>query len=156
MLGEILLSGDSISPGYWNDEEATKARFKDGWYHTNDIGVLDEDGYLYLKGRKDYIIKTGGFLVSPAEIEQVLMQHPSVKEAAVIGVQHHRWGEAVKAVVCLKSDATAEEEELKTHCREYLGGFQVPKYFEFVESMPKDEAGRIVLKVLKSQYGGKY
>ncbi len=148
-FGEIIITGDALSPGYWNNPELNEKAFKNGWFYTKDIGVLDEDGYLYIKGRKDFMIKTGGFMVSPAEIENVLLLHPAINEAAVVGVPHDRWGEAIKAIVCLKKGSNTTEEELKTHCREYLARFQVPKYFEFTENLPKDEAGRIQLKELK-------
>lgn len=152
-IGEVLLTGDSVSPGYWNNPETTRKKFKNGWYHTNDMGMLDQDGYLYLKGRKDFVIKSGGFLVSPDEIEQVLLRHPSINEVAVIGVPHDRWGEAIKAIVSFKKGSNATTEDLKIHCRQDLGRFQVPKSFQFIESLPKDDAGRIVLKEVKRLYG---
>lgn len=154
-LGEVLLKGDSVSPMYWNKPEPTERAFKNGWFHTNDMGVLDEDGYLYLKGRKDYMIKSGGFLVSPLEIEQVLLRHAAIKEAAVIGVPHERWGEAVRAIVVLKAGEKITVEELKAHCRGHLAGFQVPKTFEYAERLPRDETGRVQLKVLQKVHSDK-
>jgi acyl-CoA synthetase (AMP-forming)/AMP-acid ligase II len=152
-LGEVLISGDAVSPGYWNNPELNKKTFKNGWLYTKDIGVFDEDGYLYLKGRKDFMIKTGGFMASPTEIEQTLLLHPGVNEAVVLGVPHEQWGEAIKAVISLKKGSSVSEKELRAHCQQYLARFQVPKYFEFAENLPKDEAGRIELKEIRKLFG---
>jgi acyl-CoA synthetase (AMP-forming)/AMP-acid ligase II len=151
-VGEVLLAGDAVSPGYWEDPEQTARQFRNGWLHTRDMGALDEDGYLYLKGRKDYMVRTGGLLVSPREVEAVLKLHPSVADAAVLGVPDERWGEAVKAVVCLRKEDRVVEEDLKAHCRQHLAGYQVPKHFVFVEDLPRDEAGRVRVKDLKDRY----
>jgi len=151
--GEIIISGDCVSPGYWNNPKLTEEVFRNGWFYTKDIGIMDEGGYLFLQSRKDYMIKTGGFLVSPVEIKNALMSHPKVSEAAVIGIPHDRWGEAVKAVVCLRKGTTLTDEELKDHCRQKLSRFQVPKYFQFIEEMPKDVSGRVQLKKVKELFG---
>jgi len=152
-VGEVIVKGDQVSPGYWNDPDLTKERFRDGWYHTNDLGVFDEDGYLYLKGRKDFVIKTGGVLVPPINVEDAILNHPAVDEVAVIGVPSERWGEAVKAVIALKKDHSLTEEEVKSHCREFLAGFQVPKIVQFVERLPRSAAGRIQTKKVIELYG---
>ena len=151
-FGEVIMRGDAVSPGYWNNPELNEETFKNGWIYTKDIGVFDEDGYLYIKGRKDFMIKSGGFMISPAEIEHVLLLHPEINEAVVIGIPDERWGEAVKAIVSLKKGTHSSEEGLKAHCRQHLARFQVPKYFEFVESLPKDEAGRIQLKEIRKLF----
>jgi acyl-CoA synthetase (AMP-forming)/AMP-acid ligase II len=152
-IGEVIIKGDCVSLGYWNNPELTRERFKDGWYYTSDMGIFDEDGYLYLKGRKDFIIKTGGFLVSPIEVENVILTHPAVKEVAVIGVPDERWSEAIRAIVSLREGCSVTEEELRKHCREHLAGFQIPKSFLFTEKLPRDEAGRVQLKELRKLFG---
>lgn len=151
-FGEVIISGDAVSPGYWNNPELNEKTFKNGWIYTKDIGIFDEDGYLYLKGRKDFMIKTGGFLVSPAEIENILLLHPAVDEAVVIGVPHEQWGEAIKAIVCLKKGSKAAEGELKAHCQQHLARFQVPKIFIITQNLPKDEAGRVQLKEVRKLF----
>jgi len=152
-IGEVLLKGESVSRGYWEDPERTVQQFRDGWFYTRDMGVLDEDGYLYLKGRKDFMIRTGGLMVSPSEVEEVLKRHPAIADAAVLGVPHERWGEAVKAVVVLQPGERVPEEELKDHCRRHLAGYQVPKQVEFVDDLPRDEAGRVSLEKMSEFYG---
>ncbi len=153
-VGEIWARGPRIMTGYWRDEQKTsQVMTLDGWLRTGDMGYLDEDGYLYLKGRKDFIIKTGGFLVSPIEVENAILKHSAVKETAVMGVPDERWHEAIKAIVCLKKGCSVTEEELKKHCRQYLAGFQIPKSVLFVQNLPRDEAGRVQLKELKKLLG---
>lgn len=152
-IGEVLLAGDSVSPGYWEDPERTALQFRDGWVHTRDMGVRDEDGYLYLKGRKDFMVRTGGLLVSPSEVEGALKAHPAVSDAAVLGVPDERWGEAVKAIVALRPGERVREEELRAHCRSLLAGYQVPKHFVFVDDLPRDEAARVRVKDLRDLYG---
>jgi acyl-CoA synthetase (AMP-forming)/AMP-acid ligase II len=152
-IGEVIVKGDQVSPGYWNDPALTQGKFRDGWYHTNDLGVFDEDGYLYLKGRKDFVIKTGGVLVPPVNVEDAIRRHPAVNEVVVIGVPSERWGQAVKAVVGVKKGHHLTEEEVKRHCREHLSGFQVPKSVQFVESLPRSAAGRVETKKVLALYG---
>jgi acyl-CoA synthetase (AMP-forming)/AMP-acid ligase II len=152
--GEVLIKGDGVAPMYWNAPELTRRTFIDGWLRTGDVGTLDADGYLYLKGRKDYMINTGGFMVAPAEVEAVLQSHPAVLQAAVVGVPDERWGEAVLAVVRLKPGAAAGEVELRAFARDRLAGFQAPKRVEFVDVLPSDESQRIDLKELRRRYSG--
>jgi len=152
-MGEVIIKGDQVSPGYWNAPDLTKEKFREGWYQTSDLGVFDEDGYLYLKGRKDFVIRTGGVLVPPVNVEDAVIKHPAVHEVAVIGVPSERWGEAIKAVIALKKGYSVTEEEVRNHCRKYLAGFQVPKIVEFVESLPRSEAGRVQTKKVIELYG---
>jgi len=151
--GEILLKSDSIMKGYWNKPELTSQVLRGGWYHTSDLGRLDEDGYLYYEGRKDFVIKSGGFLVGPAEVENVILRHPAVAEVAVIGVPDEMWGQAVKAVVCLKPGQHATEEEIKEHCRQCLANYQVPKSVSFMEKLPREGVyGKVNIKELLKAY----
>lgn len=152
-LGEIIMRGDAVSPGYWKNPQLNAKTFRDGWMYTKDIGLLDEDGYLYIKGRKDFMIKSGGFMIPPAEVEQALLKHPAVDQAAVIGVPDARWGEAAKGILVLKEGAKVTAEELKAHCQQFLARFQVPKDFEFVAKLPRDDAGRVQLKEVLRLYG---
>lgn len=151
-VGEIVIKNEGVAPGYWNKPEITKERFKDGWYYTRDLGVFDEDGYLYFKGRKDFLIKSGMAFVAPLEVENAILRHPAVAEVAVIGVPDERWVEAVKALVSLKPNQQATEKEIKSHCRKHLAAYQVPKSVEFLEVLPKDDQGKIDVKGLRKLY----
>ena len=148
-VGEIVLKGDQIMKGYWNNPELTNKALRGGWLHTSDLGRLDEDGYVYFEGRKDFVIKSGGLLVGPEEVEDVIMQHPAIAESAVVGIHDPKWGEVVTAVVCLKPGHKATEEEIKQHCRKHLASFQVPKTVIFTASLPRDVAyGKIDRRAL--------
>lgn len=153
-VGEILVKGEVVMKGYWNLPDLSAEVLKGGWYHTNDLGWLDEDGYLYFAGRKDNMIKTGGFLVGPGEIEEVIGRHPAVREVAVIGVPDAKWGQAIKAIVCLKEGQSLTQEEVKEHCRKYLAGYQVPKTVDFINELPRDMLGKVQLKELRRIFGG--
>jgi acyl-CoA synthetase (AMP-forming)/AMP-acid ligase II len=139
-IGEIIVRGDQVMKGYWNNPELTARALRGGWFHTSDLGVLDEDGYLYFAGRKDFVIKTGGLLVGPEEVEAVIMEHPAVAEVAVIGLSDERWGQAVTAITCLKQGCSITAEEIIEHCRKRLASFQVPKTVIFTEKLPRDIA----------------
>jgi len=153
--GEVLVKSDGLMVGYWNKPDLTRQAFRGGWYHTSDLGVLDEDGYLYLLGRKDALIKSGGFFVAPREVEDAILKHPAIAEVAVIGIPDETWGHVVKAVACLKKGQQATEQEIREHCREYLASYQVPKTVDFVEKLPKDPVyGKVSLKELMKIYGG--
>jgi len=151
--GEILIKSDGWMTGYWNKPDITQEAFRGGWYHTSDMGIFDEDGYLYLQGRKDTLIKSGGLFVAPKEVEDVILRHPAIAEVAVIGVQDDVWGQMVKAVVALKKGQQATEREIKDHCRQHLPGYQVPKSVDFIDKLPKDPTyGKIALKELMKRY----
>jgi fatty-acyl-CoA synthase len=151
-VGEIIFKSEFTATGYWGNPELSKERFKNGWFYTNDLGVFDEDGYLYLKGRKDFMIKSGQFFVSPMEVENAILKHPAVREVAVIGIPNGKWGEAVKALICLKEKIPITEEVIRDHCRKYLAGFQVPKSVVFLETLPKDPQGKTDIKELIRVY----
>ena len=101
-VGEIIIKGDQLMKGYWNNPDLTAKALRGGWFHSSDLGFLDEEGYLYFEGRKDFVIKTGGLMVGPEEVEAVIIKHPAVAEAAVIGLSDEKWGQAVTAITCLK------------------------------------------------------
>jgi acyl-CoA synthetase (AMP-forming)/AMP-acid ligase II len=120
---------------------------RDGWLYSGDLGRLDPDGYLAVVGRKKEVIRPGGNTVLPAEVEQVLLRHPAVAEAAVIGVPDREWGESVKAFVVLRAGASASADELIEHCRRHLASFKKPREVQFVAELPRSHYG----KVLKTQ-----
>ena len=133
-------------------EETAKVITEDGWFRTGDIGRMDEGGYVYVEDRlKDMIISGGENIYSP-EVERVLAEHPAVAEVAVIGVPDDRWGEAVKAVVGLKPDASATEEEIIAFCRERLAKFKCPRAVDIVEALPRNPTGKILKKDLRAPY----
>jgi len=153
--GEILLRGDQVMKGYWNNPELTAQVLRGGWFHTSDLGIIDEDGYLYFQGRKDFVIKSGGFLVGPEEVEEVITKHPAVAEAAVIGIPDEKWGQLVTAITCLKPGHNATAEEIIDYCRQHLASFQIPRSVIFIEKLPRDVAyGKIDRRELIGTYGG--
>ncbi|MEV4140241.1 AMP-binding protein [Dactylosporangium sp. NPDC049742] len=148
--GEIIIRGAKISPGYWNDEEANRRTRRDGWFLTGDVGRVDEDGYLWFVDRRTDLIKSGGENVAGAEIERVIAQHPDVAEVAVIGVPDPQWDEVPKAFVILRDGATSTGEDIRSHCRANLAGFKVPKYVDVVESLPRNDSGKVLKRELRS------
>lgn len=156
--GEIIARGDNITQGYWKMAEETAEVFKDGWLFSGDMGYRDEDGYIFLVDRKKDIIISGGENVASREVEEVLYQHPAVQEATVIGVPDEEWGEAVKAVVVLKSHGgeTTREADLIEFCRTRLAGYKKPRSIDLVKELPKNAAGKIDKARLKSLYKEKY
>ncbi len=138
--GEILLKGDGVMKGYYKRPELSQKALRGGWYHTADMGIIDEDGFLYFVGRKDFLIKSGGFFIAPEELEKAILQHPAVAEAAVIGVPDIKWGEMVRAVVSLKPGMKVSDEELKEHCGKLMPRFQVPKSIIFAATLPREAA----------------
>jgi long-chain acyl-CoA synthetase len=150
-VGEVAVRGPNVMAGYWRKPEQTEAVLTGGWYHTGDLGRLDEDGYLYLVDRAKDMIVTGGENVYSTEVEDVLYRHPAVAEAAVFGIPDARWGEAVHAVVVPRSDVT--EEELIVHCREAIAGYKVPKRIDLrAEPLPKSGAGKLLKRELRAPY----
>ena len=147
-VGELIMKGWPITPGYYNQPDITKEVIKDGWLYTGDIGRFDEDGYLYIVGRKKEMIKVGGLYVFAPEIEGVIYKHPKVKEVAVIGVPDELRGESVKAIIVPKEDDLTEN-EIKKFCRQYLASYKVPTIVEFRKELPKTGIGKIKKESLK-------
>jgi fatty-acyl-CoA synthase len=145
--GELLVRGPNVFPGYWRNPQATAAVFKDGWLATGDVVERDDEGYYRICGRLKDMYISGGENVYPAEVEEVLHQHPAVVEAAVLGVPDERWGESGVAFVVLAGDAT--EAELIEHCRERLARFKVPKAVYVVETLPRSGMGKVVKAELR-------
>lgn len=151
-VGEIVARGPQLMRGYWNRPEESEQALRGGWLHTGDVGSLDADGYLYVKDRLKDVIVSGGENVYPSVVENVLAHHPAVAEAAVIGVPDPRWGETVKAIVVLRPDAAATAEELIAFCRQFLGGFEVPRSVEFVAVLPRNPSGKVLKRLLRERY----
>jgi acyl-CoA synthetase (AMP-forming)/AMP-acid ligase II len=142
-VGEIVCQSPLATHGYYKNPEATNASFRDGWFYTGDLGYFDEEGYLFLVGRKKDMVKSGGISVYPLEIESVLYSHPDVLEAAVIGVPDAEWGEAVKALIVLKAGSSIRGENLIQFCKERLSSYKVPKSVDIVSSLPHTEVGKV-------------
>jgi long-chain acyl-CoA synthetase len=149
--GEILIRSPLVMQGYWNNPEETRGQLKDGWLHTGDIAVWDEDDYLYIVDRKKDMIIAGGFNIYPREIDEVLFQHPQIREAVCVGLADEYRGETIKAYVVLKEGATATAEEIVDFCKEHLATYKVPKQVEFREALPKSAVGKILRKVLRAE-----
>jgi acyl-CoA synthetase (AMP-forming)/AMP-acid ligase II len=153
--GEVVLRGPKVFKGYWRDADATKTAFAGGWFHTGDIGVVDDDGYLYIVDRLKDMIVSGGENIASSEIERVLYEHASVVEVAVVGRPDDRWGEVPVAFVVLQPDATATPDELIEHCRGQLAKFKVPKDVVFIDELPRNPSGKVLKRDLRSaQVGG--
>src|SRR5690606_35378754 len=133
-VGEIIVRGPQVMSGYWGLPEATQSALVDGWLHTGDAGCLDATGYLFIRDRVKDMIVSGGENIYPAEIEAILFDHPQVADVAVIGVPDEKWGETVMAVV-VGHDSVPRIYDLDRHCRQSLGGFKVPRRYEFVDSL---------------------
>jgi long-chain acyl-CoA synthetase len=147
--GEVLIRGLNIMKGYYRNPEATAAALKNGWLYTGDIGRLDEEGYLYIVGRKKEMIIRGGYNVYPREIEELLYEHPAVQECAVIGMPHPELGEEVKAVLYLKAGQQTTPEEIRAYCRERVAAFKYPRVVEVrSEPLPKTATGKILKRAL--------
>jgi acyl-CoA synthetase (AMP-forming)/AMP-acid ligase II len=138
--------------GYWGKPEATAEVMRDGWFHTGDLAVGDEDGYISIVDRKKDMIISGGYNVYPREVEEALYRHPAVRECAVIGIPDARWGEAVKAVVSLKPGHPATAVELLEHCRQWLGGYKKPQSVDLLDDLPKSPNGKILKRELRKPY----
>ncbi|MBW2623902.1 MAG: long-chain-fatty-acid--CoA ligase, partial [Deltaproteobacteria bacterium] len=151
-VGEIIVKGDTVTPGYWNMPEETGQAIKNGWLHTGDLAVIDKEGYVNIVDRKKDMILTGGENVYSTEVENVLYGHADVLEAAVIGVPDDHWGEAVKACVVLKEGRNATDEEIIAFCRERLAHYKAPKSVDFLEILPKTGSGKIYKKGLRQPY----
>jgi long-chain acyl-CoA synthetase len=148
--GEIWIRGPNVFQGYWNDPEATRAAIdEEGWLHTGDVAVVDDDGYLFLVDRVKDLIIVSGFNVYPAEVESVLTQHHGVADAAVVGVPHPYTGEAVKAYVVANEGASVDEDELIEHCNRYLARYKCPDKVLFVDELPHGQAGKLLRRALK-------
>lgn len=147
-IGELIMKGPILMKGYHNMPTETANALRDGWLYTGDIAYMDEDGYFYIVDRKKELIKPGGFQVWPREVEEVIQGHPKVLEVGVAGIPDPHSGEAVKAWIVLKGGETATLEEIRTHCKESLAGYKVPKQVVFLDELPKSNVGKILRREL--------
>ena len=147
--GEILIRGPNIMKGYFRQPEENAAALRNGWFHSGDVGVFDEEGYLYIVDRIKDIIITGGENVYPKEVEDLLHQHRAVNECGVVGLPHREYGEAVTAFVTVKPNMAVDERELIAFCRERIAGYKVPKAIHFVADLPKTPQGKILRRELR-------
>jgi len=154
-VGELLIKGPNITPGYWNNQEATEDAFVDGWLKTGDAAREDDEGFFYIVDRSKDMYISGGENVYPAEVENVLYDLPQVAEAAVIGIPDKRWGETGMAILVLKNDASLEDKEVIAHCREYLAKFKVPHAVAYVDVLPRNATGKVLKRKLREQFLGK-
>ncbi len=147
--GEIVLRGPKVFKGYWRDSDATAAAFDGGWFHTGDVGVMDEDGYLFIVDRFKDMIVSGGENIASSEIERVLYEHDALLEAAVVARPDDRWGEVPVAYVVLRDGAEATTDELLDHCRGQLARFKVPKEIVFIDQLPRNPSGKVLKRELR-------
>jgi len=151
-IGEIVFRSNAVMKGYLKDKAATDEVIKDGWFHSGDMAVVDGEGYITIVDRKKDIIISGGENISSVEVEKIILNHPAVFEAVVIGIPDEKWGEVPKALVVLKPDMETVESEIRDFIREYLAGYKVPKSVEFREELPKGGTGKILKKELREPY----
>lgn len=152
-VGEIVHRSPQATLGYFRDEERTVEAFRNGWFHSGDLGYFGEGGRLYVVDRKKDMIKTGGENVASREVEEVIYEHEGVAEVAVFGVDHPRWVEAIVAVVVPRPGVTLERDDVISHCRSRLAGYKTPKYVVVVDSLPKNPSGKILKRELRNSFG---
>jgi long-chain acyl-CoA synthetase len=142
--GELIIKGPQVMPGYFRQDDETKKTIQDGWLHTGDIVLMDEDGYFWVKGRNKDLIKVGGLQVWPVEVEAVLMKNPFIKECVVAGIPEATLGEVVKAWVILDDNADTNENEIIKFCEKFIARYKVPAEIEVVDSLPKSTVGKVI------------
>ncbi len=150
-VGEVLIKGDSVMAGYWRNPEATQAAIRDGWLFTGDMGSLDAYGFLTLKDRSKDLIISGGSNVYPREVEEVLLQAPGVSEVAVVGAPDPEWGEVIVAFVVLQQGSTVSAQDLDAYCLKEIARFKRPKRYELVDSLPKNNYGKVLKTELRQR-----
>jgi acyl-CoA synthetase (AMP-forming)/AMP-acid ligase II len=152
VTGEIVAAGPQLMRCYWQRPDDSGAALRDGWLHTGDLGTMDERGYLYVRDRLKDLIVSGGENISAREVEEVLLQHPAVGEAAVIGVPDDVWGETVKAVVVLRPELGSDPSDIVEYCRGRLPGFARPRSVDVVSSLPRTASGKILKHQIRAPY----
>jgi len=138
--------------GYLDDAAKTAEAFRGGWFHSGDLGYYDEHGLLHVVDRKKDMIKTGGENVASREVEEIMYRHSGIEEAAVFGLPHPTWVEAVVAAVVTREGVTLSEDDVIAHCREHLAGFKTPKQVYFVDSLPKNPSGKLLKRQLRERF----
>jgi fatty-acyl-CoA synthase len=155
-IGEIIVRGNQVMHGYYKDQDATDEAIVNGWFHTGDMAVIDKEGYYTIVDRKKDIIISGGENISSVEVEKVILNHPAVFEAVVIGVPDDKWGEVPKALIVLKPEMEATEEEIIALVRENLAAYKAPKTVEFCQEFPKGGTGKILKQEIREPYWKDY
>ncbi len=153
-LGEITVRGNVVMKGYYNDQAATDAAIKNGWFHSGDAAVVHDDGFLEIRDRFKDVIISGGENISSVEVEGCLLRHPAVQEVAVVGMAHEKWGESPHAFVVAQPGTEASEADLKQHVRDHLAHFKTPQWVSFVEELPKTATGKVQKFVLRENKAG--
>ena len=153
-VGEILIKGPNVTPGYWNNKEATEKSFVDGWLKTGDAAQMDDEGFIYIVDRQKDMYISGGENVYPAEVENVIYQLPEIAEAAIIGVPDKKWGETGKAFIALKPDSNLSEESIINHCLKNLAKFKIPATVEFIDALPRNATGKVLKRNLRKEVVG--
>lgn len=151
-VGEIVIRGGSVMKGYWNRAEATQDAIRDGWFYSGDAGFFDKDGYLFIHDRVKDMIVSGGENIYPAEVENALFGHPAIADAAVVGVPHEKWGEAVKAIVVLKPGEQATQDDIIAFAKTRIASYKVPKSVDFIDALPRNPSGKILRRELRAPY----
>lgn len=142
-VGEIRVQGPTVFHGYWGNQAATDRALRSGWLWTGDEGYLDEEGHLWVLGRRAWVINTGGEKVHPQEVEAVLLRHPAVRQVCVVGVEHPEWGQQVAAAVVVQSERTVTPQELERFCRRFLAGYKIPRRWKLVPQLPLTASGKV-------------
>lgn len=150
-LGELIIRGPQVMKGYWHLPEESAKTLRDGWLYTGDLARMDEDGYVYIMDRKKDLIIASGYNVYPREIEEIIYEHPAVKEAAVVGVPDAYRGETVKAFIVLKDGASVTEQEMSEYCKANMAAYKVPKMIEFRTELPKTNVGKVLRRTLREE-----
>ncbi|WP_051791254.1 class I adenylate-forming enzyme family protein [Amycolatopsis jejuensis] len=153
-IGEIVCRGPNVMSGYWRQPEATAAVLRDGWFHTGDLAYRDADGYHYLVDRLNDKIVSGGENVYPTEVENLLLEHADVRDAAVVGTPDPYWGEVVTAAVVPRDGASLDAADLKDHCRGRIAGYKIPKRFHFVSELARSPTGKLLRREIRRQWPG--
>jgi fatty-acyl-CoA synthase len=154
-VGEIIGRHPATTAGYYKNEEKTKETFRDGWFHTGDLGRFDEEGFLYISGRTKDMIISGGQNVFAVEVENLLLTHPAVADCTVIGLPHDTWVEMVTAVLVKRPGVEASDDDITQFCKEKIAGFKVPKRIIWVDAIPRTATGKVTKFVLVEQYSKK-
>jgi fatty-acyl-CoA synthase len=150
-VGELIIRGPNVMLGYWRDPKSTRETLRDGWLYTGDLAKKDEEGFIYIVDRKKDMIISGGENIYPAEVEMVLVQHEKVAEAAVIGVPNEKWGEVPAAFIIAETGDRPESQELIEFCRSRIAKYKIPKYFHFVDELPRTGVGKVNKKALREK-----
>ena len=150
-VGEVIIRGAHLMKGYWNNWQATEEAIREGWLYSGDLATIDSEGFVFIQDRKKDMIISGGENIYPAEIEDLILKHPGVREVAVIGQKSVKWGESPLAIVVKHDDALGES-DIFDHCQGKIAGFKIPARVEFIDEIPRNPAGKILKRILREQF----